>query len=133
MLEADYKCELAAPFNLHFSHFYFFANMPIQRFGNMLVTTGKFAEYMALLKESYFSANLESVMCRNVVSVDWQGYLYDCDFNQMLSMPALLAGKARPHLFDLLHTDVDSAAIAVADHYYGCTAGQGSSCGGALA
>jgi hypothetical protein len=71
-------------------------------------------------------------MCRNLVSVDWQGYLHDCDFNQMLGLPAALGGKARPHLRDLLETDGDGAPIRVADHCYGCTAGQGSSCGGAL-
>ncbi len=72
-------------------------------------------------------------MCRSLVSVDWQGYVYDCDFNQMLGLPLRIAGKARPHLADLIGRDLDGNPIVVRDHCYGCTAGQGSSCGGALA
>jgi hypothetical protein len=71
-------------------------------------------------------------MCRGLISVDGQGELYDCDFNQMLGLHARVAGAARPHLRDLLAHDVEGEAIVVADHCYGCTAGQGSSCGGAL-
>jgi hypothetical protein len=71
-------------------------------------------------------------MCRTLISVDWQGHLYDCDFNQMLQLPMRLDGKPRPHLLDLLATDGEGEPIAVADHCYGCTACQGSSCGGAL-
>jgi hypothetical protein len=88
---------------------------------------------MALLRGAHRPENVEQVMCRSLVSVDWQGYLYDCDFNQMLGMPLMLAGKPRPHLRDVLARDLDGERIAVADHCYGCTAGQGSSCGGALA
>jgi hypothetical protein len=92
---------------------------------------------MKLLKDNYKSENLGSVMCRSIVSVDWQGYIYDCDFNQMLNMPLSLKrdpGKAdKPHLRDLLNTNIEGNPIAIADHCYGCTAGQGSSCGGALA
>ena len=107
--------------------------MPIERFGSTLVSQGKFASYMALLHSAHNPANLDGVMCRTLVSVDYRGYLYDCDFNQMLGIPLVKAGKARRHLSDLLDTDLDGAPIAVADHCYGCTAGQGSSCGGALA
>ena len=85
-----------------------------------------------LLKESYRPENLPTVMCRSLLSVDWQGYLYDCDFNQMLGMPAAVGAAPRPHLRDLLTTDALGTSIRVADHCYGCTAGQGSSCGGAL-
>ncbi|MGJ8686431.1 MAG: DUF3641 domain-containing protein, partial [Spongiibacteraceae bacterium] len=88
--------------------------------------------YMALLKENYSSDNLAGLMCRNTVSVDWQGYLYDCDFNQQLGMPALIASNHRPQLRDLLSQELAGEEIFVADHCYGCTAGQGSSCGGAL-
>ena len=70
-------------------------------------------------------------MCRSMVSVDWQGHLYDCDFNQMLGLPMRLAGAGRPHLRDLLRHEAAGGPIRVADHCYGCTAGQGSSCGGA--
>ena len=129
-LETSYKHELKAQFGIVFNKLYVLANMPIKRFGSMLVSKGRFHEYMHLLKENYAAANLEGVMCRTLVSVDWRGELYDCDFNQQLGLR--LAGGDRPHLRDLLCHDVDGQAIRVADHCYGCTAGQGSSCGGAL-
>jgi radical SAM/Cys-rich protein len=132
-LEADYKRELAAHFGIVFNRLYVIANMPIQRFGSTLVSKGQFANYMTLLKDNFNAANLDGVMCRTLLSVDWQGYLYDCDFNQMLGLPMRLNGGARPHLRDLLGETVDGLPITVADHCYGCTAGQGSSCGGALA
>jgi radical SAM/Cys-rich protein len=106
--------------------------MPIQRFGSMLVSKGQFNEYMALLHSAHRDENLESVMCRTLLSVDWQGYVYDCDFNQMLDLPLSLAGKKRIQLADLIGRDLAGNPIAVRDHCYGCTAGQGSSCGGAL-
>ena len=97
-----------------------------------MLSKGTFEDYMRLLKGAYRADNLDTVMCRSLISVDWQGYLYDCDFNQMLGLPASLPGKSRPHLRDLLTLDVSGQPIHVADHCYGCTAGQGSSCGGAL-
>jgi hypothetical protein len=106
--------------------------MPIQRFGSTLVSKGEFHRYMQLLKDSYRAENLGTVMCTTMVSVDWTGALYDCDFNQMLGLPMRLDDKPRAHLRDLLHSAVDGGAVRVADHCYGCTAGQGSSCGGAL-
>ena len=132
-LEAAYKQELMEHFGIVFNSLFVIVNMPIQRFGSTLVSKGQFAGYMDLLKANYLEKNLEGVMCRSLVSVDWQGYLYDCDFNQMLGMPARVGAAARPHLADLLREDVDGRSIAIADHCYGCTAGQGSSCGGALA
>lgn len=131
-LEADYKCELAAHFDIAFNQLYVLANMPIQRFGSMLVSKGQFADYMRLLKDNFSASNLDAVMCRTLISVDWQGYLYDCDFNQMLHLPLRLDHDAHPHLRDLLGCDVQGQPIAIADHCYGCTAGQGSSCAGAL-
>jgi radical SAM/Cys-rich protein len=130
-LEADYRRELFEHFGIRFDQLYTLANMPIQRFGSTLVSKGQFQTYMQLLKGSYSAANLDGVMCRSMVSVDWQGDLYDCDFNQQLGLPLASAG-ARPHLRDLLERDLEGAPIRVADHCYGCTAGQGSSCGGAL-
>jgi radical SAM/Cys-rich protein len=132
-LEADYRRELQAHFGIRFNRLYALANMPIQRFGSTLVSKGQFADYMRLLKASHRPENLETVMCGSMVSVDWQGDLYDCDFNQMLGMRARLNGSAHPHLRDLLMHAADGEQIRVADHCYGCTAGQGSSCGGALA
>jgi radical SAM/Cys-rich protein len=132
-LEEDYRRVLGDSFGIRFSHLFTLANMPIQRFGSTLVSKGQFAGYMALLRSSYRPENLESVMCRSLLSVDWQGHVYDCDFNQMLGLPLAVAGRPKARLADLLGRDLEGTAIAVADHCYGCTAGQGSSCGGALA
>jgi MoaA/NifB/PqqE/SkfB family radical SAM enzyme len=85
-----------------------------------------------LLRNAYHEENLEQVMCRSIVSVDWQGFVYDCDFNQMLGLPLVVAGRPRPRLRDLITRDLEGSPIVVADHCFGCTAGQGSSCGGAL-
>ncbi|MFO1200491.1 MAG: arsenosugar biosynthesis radical SAM (seleno)protein ArsS [Burkholderiaceae bacterium] len=131
-LEHDYRRELAANFGVRFDRLFTLANMPIRRFGSTLVSKGTFHDYLALLRGAHRDENLETVMCRTLVSVDWQGDLYDCDFNQMLGLPAALRGTARPHLRELLAGDGAGGAIRVADHCWGCTAGQGSSCGGAL-
>ncbi len=132
-LEADYKRILGEQFGIVFNQLYTLANMPIQRFGSTLVSKGQFNAYMQLLRGAHNDANLDGVMCRTLVSIDWRGYLYDCDFNQMLGLPIALAGRSRPHLKDVLARDLDGNSIVVRDHCYGCTAGQGSSCGGALA
>ena len=130
-LQADYKRELLAHFGIVFNALFALTNMPIQRFGSTLVSKGSFDSYMELLKNSYQPQNLPGVMCRSTVSVDWQGWLSDCDFNQQLGLPLGTSGLQR-HLRDLLKTSLDDQAIRVAGHCYGCTAGQGSSCGGAL-
>ena len=132
-LQADYKQELLLRHGIVFDGLFTITNMPILRFGSTLVSKGQFADYMALLKHSFDSTNLERVMCRELISVDWQGNLFDCDFNQMLGLTASLKGSPRAHLRDLLELDPLGAPVRVADHCYGCTAGQGSSCGGALA
>ena len=131
-LEADYKRELASHFGIQFDHLFALTNMPIQRFGSTLISKGQFQGYMQLLKGAFQHQNLATVMCRSLVSVDYQGDLYDCDFNQMLGLPARLGSATKPHLRDLLLHDGMGTPIRVADHCYGCTAGQGSSCGGAL-
>jgi radical SAM/Cys-rich protein len=134
-LQAKYKEELFEHFGVVFNQLFTVTNMPIQRFGSTLVSKGQFDGYMRLLKENYASANLENVMCRTLVSVDWQGYLFDCDFNQQLgiSLPATNTLKnSRPHLKDFEQYANQGKPIRIADHCYGCTAGQGSSCGGAL-
>lgn len=129
-LEDDYRRLLGAEFGIVFDHLYTLANMPIQRFGSTLISRGQFEPYMQLLRNAHSEANLEQVMCRALVSVDWQGYVYDCDFNQMLGLP--LGSRPRAHLRDLLDAPLEGRPIATARHCYGCTAGQGSSCGGAL-
>ena len=132
-LEADYKRILGETFGIKFNQLFTLANMPIQRFGSTLISKGQFNDYMTLLKNAHSEQNLETVMCRSIVSVDYQGYVYDCDFNQMLGLPLRVAGRARTHLRDLIDVDLSGNAIVVREHCYGCTAGQGSSCGGALA
>ncbi len=131
-LEADYRRDLGGRFGIRFTRLYTLANMPIQRFGSTLVSMGKFNEYMALLKGAHRDDNVDGVMCRGLLSVDWRGYAYDCDFNQMLGLPLALKGNKRPHLSDLIGRELRGNPIAVRDHCYGCTAGNGSSCGGAL-
>jgi len=131
-LELDYKRHLAAEYDVEFNNLFTLANMPIQRFGSMLISKGQFAGYMDLLKGAYQAENLRSVMCRSMLSVDWQGYVYDCDFNQMLDMPLTNNHQQRIHLSTLMDATLEGRSILVADHCYGCTAGQGSSCGGAL-
>ena len=131
-LEADYKRELGARHGVVFNRLYTLANMPIQRFGSTLVSQRRFDEYMALLVASHRDENLEAVMCRSLVSVDWQGNVYDCDFNQMLGLPLVQAGRRPLKIGELAAPALEGAAITVRDHCYGCTAGQGSSCGGAL-
>jgi radical SAM/Cys-rich protein len=130
-LEADYRRVLGETYGIVFDRLYVLANMPIQRFGSMLVSKGEFESYLQLLQDAHLDANLGNVMCRSLVSVDWRGYLYDCDFNQMLDL-AVARGAARMHLRDLLGHDIGGRPVRVAGHCYGCTAGQGSSCGGAL-
>jgi radical SAM/Cys-rich protein len=131
-LEAAYKDHLAQNFGIVFNQLFTLTNLPIQRFGSMLVSNGEFNSYMQLLRSAHRDENLEHVMCRNLLSVDWQGYLYDCDFNQQLGLSITGAGRPRLHITDLAADALDDQPIRVADHCYGCTAGQGSSCGGAL-
>ena len=128
-LEASYREFLSEHFDLQFNNLFTITNMPIQRFGAVLLAKGQFEDYMNLLKQAYQPANLDQVMCKSLLSVDWQGYVFDCDFNQMLEMP--LAGYST-HLSQLLKRMPEAMPIAVADHCYGCTAGQGSSCTGVL-
>jgi len=131
-LEADYKRVLGERFGIRFDRLYTLANMPIARFGSTLISKGQFNAYLKLLQESFHEENLAAVMCRSLISVDWQGYVYDCDFNQMLGLPLRIAGRSRVKLADLIGRDLAGNPIAVKDHCFGCTAGQGSSCGGAL-
>ncbi|TRW94908.1 arsenosugar biosynthesis radical SAM (seleno)protein ArsS [Candidatus Methylobacter oryzae] len=129
-LELAYKQHLQQQYGIVFNRLFVIANMPIQRFGSQLVSQGRFDAYLQLLRDHYRADNLDSLMCLNTISIDWQGYLYDCDFNQMLAMP--LAARSKTHINELTVDMLNGAAIATAAHCYGCTAGQGSSCGGAL-
>jgi radical SAM/Cys-rich protein len=131
-LEADYRRVLGEQYGIVFNGLYTLANMPIQRFGSMLISKGEFARYLDLLQHAHVDANLDNVMCRDLISVDWRGYLYDCDFNQMLDMPLMRRDGARIHISEASADELDGRPVRVAGHCYGCTAGQGSSCGGAL-
>ena len=131
-LEAAYKRELKRRFGIVFDQLFVLTNMPINRFGAVLMAHGEFDGYMTLLRDNHSAENVPGVMCRDTVSVDWQGNLYDCDFNQMLGLPAMVAGRPA-RLADLVRGGpLEKACIATAGHCFGCTAGQGSSCTGAL-
>lgn len=132
-LEADYRKMLGECFGIRFDHLLTLTNMPIRRFGSMLVSKGGFDDYMQLLRDAHRPENLDAVMCKDLVSIDWQGMVFDCDFNQMLGLPLRAPGRPRLHVSELSKVALKDAAITVRDHCYGCTAGQGSSCGGALA
>ncbi len=131
-LEADYRRELRDAHGIRFDRLLALANLPLSRFGGELAATGELESYLGLLKSAHCPHNLEQVMCRELVSVDWRGRVYDCDFNQMLDLPLRLSGGPPANLTDLAPERLAGNPIAVADHCYGCTAGQGSSCGGAL-
>ena len=131
-LQADYQRELGERFGIQFNQLFTITNMPISRFGAVLLAQGQYSEYMQLLRNNFSQDNLEGLMCRTLLSVDWQGRVYDCDFNQMLDMP-LLTSDRRFHVKDLLIDNaLEGSAILTGEHCYGCAAGQGSSCGGAL-
>ncbi len=131
-LESDYKNILQEKYDIVFNNLFTITNMPIKRFGSTLISKGQFSEYMQLLRNSYSADNLSSVMCKSLISVDYLGYIYDCDFNQMLDLPMRKAGKGKMHINDIKVDALQDKSIIIADHCYGCTAGQGSSCGGAL-
>ena len=130
-LEQDYKKTLNDQHKIEFNKLYTLVNMPIQRFGSTLISKGIFNEYMDLLKNSHQNSNLSSVMCRSLISVDWQGYVYDCDFNQMLGLPVSSSNTAM-HISKLDTNHLTSTPVSIGEHCYGCTAGEGSSCSGAL-
>lgn len=130
-LELDYKRELKANYDIEFNHLLTIANMPIARFRHSLLRDGEYEAYMQTLIDSFQASNLSKLMCKSLISVDWRGYVYDCDFNQMLAMP-FSGASARVHLSELMSESFNGKEIAYAEHCFGCTAGQGSSCGGAL-
>ena len=131
-LEKEYRNFLKKNHNIIFNKLFTLANMPIKRFGSTLISKGQFGTYMDLLKKSFQKENLDGLMCKTLISVDWKGVIYDCDFNQMLNLPILKNGTPIP-IHQLRKSDLNQKAIVVRDHCFGCTAGQGSSCGGALA
>jgi radical SAM/Cys-rich protein len=129
-LEAAYRRELRAKFGIEFHRLHCLANLPVTRFRRWLEQTGRLAEYEALLLESFNPATVEGLMCRDTINVGWQGDLYDCDFNQMISMP--MGGAERRFLWDLDPETLALEPVATGRHCFGCTAGHGSTCGGAI-
>ncbi len=134
-LELDYKRELGDRFGIEFHNLLTITNMPIRRFAEQLARLGKTEVYQALLVNHFNPATVDGLMCRSQVSVDWLGRLYDCDFNLMLDLPLPMAEDAhRPTIWDLdTLQDIEGTSITTASHCFGCTAGAGSSCSGALA
>ena len=130
-LETDYKIRLREDFGIEFTRLMTITNLPINRFAHFLERTGQHDKYMQLLEESFNPATVPGLMCRHLMSVDWLGRVYDCDFNQMLDLP--LGNGPHRHLWEIDVQDMENAPIAVDSHCFGCTAGDGSSCGGALA
>jgi len=132
-LEARYKTELATRFGIQFDRLLTITNMPIERFADTLLREGQLASYLGLLVNHFNPTTVIGLMCRSLVSVGWEGTLYDCDFNQMLMLP--LAGRdAAATIWTIDSCDeLDGLRIATGTHCFGCTAGAGSSCGGALA
>jgi radical SAM/Cys-rich protein len=152
-LEAAYKAELQEQYGIRFNDLLTITNMPISRFGGMLLAKDLYHDYMTLLKDNYAEKNLSGLMCRSLLSIDWQGYVYDCDFNQMLNWPMrldsslIVSDKKAVHISELYKTtasndgvgnsvvgdeSMEGNEIVIGEHCYACTAGQGSSCGGAL-
>jgi radical SAM/Cys-rich protein len=129
-LEADFKKALWEDFGIRFNALFAITNLPISRYLEYLVRSGNYEDYMEELITAFNPAAIAGLMCRNTLSVGWDGYVYDCDFNQMLELP--LANKERKHIATLDLAAIIGADIAVGRHCFGCTAGSGSSCGGAL-
>jgi radical SAM/Cys-rich protein len=129
-LEADYKRELRNHFGIVFNRLYVLTNLPIGRFAAYLRHNKRLEEYMQLLIDAFNPATINGLMCRNTISVGWRGEVYDCDFNQQLSMQ--WENDAPLFLWDIDTDKIDSREIMTGDHCFGCTAGAGSSCGGAL-
>jgi radical SAM/Cys-rich protein len=131
-LEQDYKRELRENFGIEFNHLYCLSNMPITRYAIHLKLRGEYEKYMELLESSFNAATIDQVMCRNLISVGWEGSVYDCDFNQMLDLAMADDDGKRLHVSSMTLEQITNRPIAVGNHCYACTAGSGSSCGGAL-
>ena len=131
-LEADYKRELNTHFGIVFNKLYALANLPIGRFASYLRHNKKLDEYMELLMIAFNPATIDGLMCRNTISVGWRGEVYDCDFNQQLGMQWNNSDRSGMFLWDIDPNSLEGRAIMTGNHCFGCTAGAGSSCGGAL-
>lgn len=131
-LEADYKSEMAEHFGIDFHRLFVITNMPVSRFASWLKREGRLQEYMDLLCESFNPATVAGLMCRNTLNVSWRGEVFDCDFNQMMKMPLTGQSDGPLYLWDVDPETFAERPIRTGTHCFGCTAGSGSSCGGAL-
>jgi radical SAM/Cys-rich protein len=131
-LEQDYRRELKDKFGIEFNHLYCLSNMPITRYQTHLKLRGEYEKYLELLETSFNTSTLDHVMCRNLISVSWEGTIYDCDFNQVLGLPMRNAKGEALNISTLSLDQLRYLPITTGDHCYACTAGSGSSCGGAL-
>ncbi len=131
-LAQDYRSELREKFGIEFNHLYCLSNMPITRYATHLKLRGEYDRYMELLEANFNAATVDHVMCRNHLSVGWEGSLYDCDFNQMLELPIVDDHGKALHIATASVRQLSGRPITVGNHCYACTAGSGSSCGGAL-
>ena len=131
-LEADYKHELRTHFGIEFNRLFTITNLPIGRFASSLRHSGGYEGYMALLQSAFNPATVEGLMCRDTINVSWQGEVFDCDFNQMVNLPLLDAAGETLYLWDIDPESMEGRDIRTASHCFGCTAGAGSSCGGAI-
>lgn len=131
-LEADYKRELRAHFGIEFHRLFAITNLPVSRFASWLRHNGKYDEYLALLIDAFNPATVDGLMCRHTINVGWRGEVFDCDFNQMLGLQWRNPASAGLFLWDIDPAQSEGRPIATGDHCFGCTAGAGSSCGGAV-
>ena len=132
-MECDWRGELDRRYGVRFNHLYTLTNLPVGRYLESLQDSGQLEDYVHLLARSFNPATLPELMCRNTISVGWDGALYDCDFNQMLEIDLALPGAAPPpRIFGLELEQLAERRIAVGTHCFGCTAGAGASCGGSL-
>ncbi len=131
-LEADYKTRLHNDFGIAFNQLYTITNLPIARFATHLERAGKLDDYQELLVNSFNPGAVESLMCRDTLNISWRGEVYDCDFNQMLEMSWRDSSDVPLYLWDIDPQNIENRAILTGEHCFGCTAGAGSSCGGAL-
>ena len=128
-LEKEYKEALLKEFGIVFNHLFTITNIPINRYLDYLMNSGNYETYMGKLVKAYNPVAAANVMCRNTISIGWDGYLYDCDFNQMLEMKV---GTKSKHISEFNVDELNNREILIGQHCYGCTAGAGSSCGGAV-
>lgn len=129
-LQAEFKRQLKRKFDIEFNSLFCITNLPISRFLDYLLESGNYGEYMQKLVDAFNPSTVTGLMCRNTISVSWDGYLYDCDFNQMLDLKVSSQGK---HLSEFNIEELSNRSIVLNQHCYGCTAGAGSSCGGEIA